>query len=537
MKKHLFLMAALGLGLAACTNDVLTPEDNANITSPDQENSTSTLKSAKLRVFQGDQSRVNYSNGTRAEGDEENGLKPGELKLYATIENPDKEVFANYVDGSGIRYLSATSIFRNPTDGKYYATYHFQGNNYNTVLDTSIGGAIQVFSLDENGVVNVENGYTATNREQEDYDFNHIYFDNTANRIVVVGHKWSVPNSYTGDEPYTGENTRAIIGAFDPATGLMDYKTITTSIEVRDDNGMLIDHKDAGDGNCVTRSFSYPYYFVATKEGIAVLEANQEKLFEPVLTGNNTRYFIPTSGSCKYVLNKPDLGTRLAFLYLTSRPQNTASASTKANIAEFDVSTYIENNYFEGLIDPDTKGLYPVPNELNPDSYNYQTPLPEVTPIDGKNTISTIDDETYYVALSKGGLFYQQYDNLFGGESSLISGVLTFGDNNMAPVNCVYAEAGIREGYHRGYVYVANGASLTILDRASLQEVARYTLSAKDEINENEASANFIHVEIAAEGYPFKERTITVAYGQAGVRIFKFMPRVSPAWPSETPEL
>lgn len=523
MKKHLFLMAALATGMVACTNDILSPEDNAEVTSPDQT-TNNTLKTAKLNIFPGDPSRVTYEPGTRDE--EEADLKPGELKLVATIKNPDKEVYSNYTDGSGKRYLSATSVFHNPKDGKYYATYHFQGNNYNTELETSIGGAIQVFSLNDEGKVVLEDGFTATNRNQEDYDFNHIYFDQTTDRIVVVGHNWSVPASYTGDEPYTGENTRAIIGAFDPSTGTLDYEYIKTSIEVRDNQGMLIDFKDAGDANCVTRSLSYPNYFVATKEGIAVLYADDENLFKPVLNENGTRYFVPTPGSCKYVLNKPDLGTRLAFLYLASRPTNTATASSVAKIAQFDVSIGSEG-YFDALVNPDNSPKYYNSTELDLENYPYQKNLPEVSPIDGKNTISTIDDETYYVALGKGGLYYEQYEDLIGSDRTKINGVLSFGNR---PVNCVYAEDGRTEGYHRGYIYVANGARLSIIDRASLEEVASYTLSAKDNVNENEVSANFINVEVIKGEYPYYERIITVAYGQAGVRIFRFKATQSPVW-------
>lgn len=526
MNKHLLWIASLALGLAACSDKDMAVEDPTQpVDQPTEQPSTTTsnLTTVKLATFAGDPSRVTYEVNTKADE-----LKDGELKLIATIENPDEEVFSiSKKDGENGRYMSATSVFRH-SDGTYYVSYHMQGNNYNTDLYTPNAGTIQMFTLNEDGTVNLGQGYTAQNRSEEDYDFNHIYFDQTANRIITVGHNWTIPQSWNSetDGDYRGDNTRAIIGVFDPNQGTFSYSTIGTSIEIKDDQNNVIDHADAGDANCVTRSSTYPYYFVATRKGIAILNASSdsETLFAPIKNEDGSRYFIPTPGSCKFVVNKPDLGTRLAFLYLTD-PQKTTSyeQSSEAKIAQFDVSTD-DNLSLNGLINPDTHAIFGRNNESILD-YEYQITLPEISPIDGKNTVSTIDDTDYYVALGKGGLYYTQNDPYTSGTKQ--TGTLTFGNR---PVNCVYAEDGRGEGFHRGFIYVANGAKLTILDRASLEEVANYNLNIKDD-NDPAASANYIHVEIEKDGYPFRERTITVAYGQAGVRIFKFRPMQSSKHP------
>ncbi|MCH5233317.1 MAG: hypothetical protein J1E78_06710, partial [Muribaculaceae bacterium] len=523
----------IALGAVACTDKDMAPED---VTTPDEvgteQTVTSNLTTVRLATFAGDESRIVYEPGTR----DDDGIKNGELKLIATIANPDKEVNSAYTDGSGVRYLSATSVFKNPLDNKYYVTYHFQGNNYNTELEKSIGGAIQIFDY-TNGNVNLGDGFYASDPTKEDYDFNHIFFDQKSNRIVVVGHKWSVPSSWTSDEPYNGENTRAIIGTFDPLTNNLTLSNITTSIEVRDDNGKLIDHEDAGDGNCVIRI--YDEYYLATRKGIAVLSARDENLYSPILNDDETRYFVPTPGSCKFVYNAPGDDTRMFYLYLSEDKENVKDQTSEAKIAEFKVATSgsASESTFIGLINEDTRQTFFNSYDLNLSSYTGQFTLPEmVSPIDGKNGICVIDNAKIYAALGTGGVYFKHDDYYRNGQPT--EGVIDIFGNR--PVNFVYADDGGGESYHGGFVYVANGARLTILDRVSMKEVASYTLSAKDGIEDNTASANFISVE-KGENYPItngeytstvKERIITVAYGQAGVRIFRFIPKVSPAFPN-----
>ena len=528
MRKHLFLMASLALGMAACTDADLKNEQGREPEGKPEE-VKSNLTTVNLATFGADQSRVKYEGGTRAEEEE---LKPGDLKLVATIDNPHPSVvFKNSTTGDS-RIMSATSVFRN-TDGKYYVTYHVQGNNYNTELDQSIGGAIQVFEI-EDGKVKLEEGFRAADPNKEDYDFNHIYFDNRGGRIIVVGHNWSVPSSYQGDLPYTGENTRAIIGVFDPVKRTLTYDKVTSSIEVRDNDGKLIDHEDAGDVNCVVRI--YDQYYLATRKGIAVLNAKDDELFTSVLNEDKTRYFIPTKGSCKFVNDDPHDYTRMQFLYLSEEKPNIKNQKSEAKIVEFKVATEGENKFL-GLINEDTHLTVYDSKDMDLTTYKDQITLPEfVSPIDGKNTICAFDNgKKLYASLGTGGLYYQHYPHY--GPNELMTGVMTF---NKRPVNCVYAEAPSGEYFHGGYVYVANGARLTILDRATMEEVASYTLSAKDKIDENEASANYISVEVG-EPYPLthygiegsvKERIITVAYGQAGVRIFRFIPTPSSAYPA-----
>lgn len=546
MRKHYFLMATLVFGLAACTNETLDPENSTDNSFSDQATSNSTLTTVNLSTFKSNANRVTYATGTRADED----LEPGELKLTTTIANP-YDVFAlnNNNDGGG-RYLSATSVYHDETSGKYYITYHMQGNNYNTDVFNSIGGAIEVFSINEDGTLDLsDGGFTAANRDREDYDFNHIYFDKTSNRIIVVGHKWSVPESYQDAGAYTGENTSAIIGQFNPDLNTLTYEKIKTNLELRDSQGKLIDYKEAGDGNCVVRI--YDQYYLATRKGIAVLNADDENLFQPVKNSDGTRYFINTPGSCKFVYDDPNDYTRMFFLYLSDNVSlegvnNSAETESAAKVAQFKVSTGA-GNVFNCMIDENTgTNLFEATAEYDIASYPSLFDMPNnISPIDGKNTICSFDNgEKFYAALGKGGLYYKHpmhYDS-----SAKAEGTLKFGNK---PVNCVYAEQPSGESFHGGYVYVANGATLTILDRASLDAdnnsvnvMAEYTLSAKDGIDENLASANYIDVQLGnSYNYSFtyngqeysgtiKERIITVAYGQAGVRIFRFLPKVSQAF-------
>ena len=525
MKKQLFYLTALVavLAFASCSKDA-TMGDEAVVT-PDDEivDTGSNLTTVTLANFSGNSDRVSYPAATRAEEE----AKPAALKLVAEIANPSKAEGFNLVEFEG-RYLSATSVYYNEATKTYYTSYHMQGNNYNTELGNEIGGAIQAFKV-ENDEVELLDGFRAANPNQEDYDFNHIYFDQTAKRIIVVGHNWKVPSSWTSSDPYTGkrDNTQAIIGVFHEDTGELTYSTIQTDKKAYDEAGHSLGYTDAGDANCVVRpndamsngAYGWNFYFVATRKGFAVLDATEENLFKPALNADGSNYFIATPGSAKYIA-ATGTSSWYGALYLSENytPEEgdiTAATKSEARIAHFSVNTNASNGF--GSIQT-WKSPF---TQFNPQTtsileFGEQDILPEViTPVDGKNTLCILGDSEFYAALGTSGLYCNNGVDGF-------NGVKKFGNR---PVNCVAVDNEITEsGYsNKGYLYVANGAKLTILDRKTMEEVASWNVPTKDG-NGNDldvaASANYVLVNKADNG----ERTITVAFGQEGVKIFKFDP-------------
>ena len=536
MKKHLFRLSALvaALALVSCAQDAL---DEDVVITPDNVENTTNLTTVTLASFSGNGSRVSYPAATRAEEEE---AKPGTLELVAEIANPSKAEGFNLVQGEG-RYLSATSVYYNEATETYYATYHMQGNNYNTTLKNEIGGAIQAFQVAADGTVTLLDGFRAASPSKEDYDFNHVYFDNTDQRIIVVGHNWKVPSSWTGDGEYEGkrDNTQAIIGAFDATTGKLTYSSIQTDKKAYDEAGHSLGYTDAGDANCVIRAndgveyskgySGYPQYYVATRKGIAVVSAAEGDLFRPILNADGSNYFVPTPGSVKFVFNNPEVGSGMDFFYLSDdyTPEEgdiTAATSSEARIASFQVATGT-NDVLLGLINPSAPyTTYYDSKELDILNYEQQQILPEVVkPVDGKNAMYALSFSEYYAAMGTTGLYYKFKGN---NTSKDYIGVKKFGNR---PVNCVVADRCEQESGHDGFLYVANGAKLTILHRKTMEEVASWNVPTKD-ANGNDidvaASANYITVTKAPvnEDGSARDRYITVAFGQEGVKVFKFCP-------------
>ena len=558
MKKHLFLLTSLALGMAACTDADLKNEQGQN-PEGNPEEVKSNLTTVNLATFGGDPSRVSYA-GTRAEGDED--ATPKTLELIATITNPSKSDGFDFIKEDGGRFLSATSVYYDPTWDTYYATYHMQGNNYNTNLQNEIGGAIQTFKLveDEDGELTVDlgDGFRAANPNKEDFDFNHLYFDVTDRRIIAVGHKWNVPSSWAeenGDYPGKRENTRAIIALFDPTAGQLKYKTISTNKKIIDPaTGQSLGDEDAGDANCVIRggetmnpnhTSGWNFYHVATRKGMAVLRAEADHLFEPVLNEDGSNYFIKTPGSAKFVA-KTGTSSFFDLLYLAEdKSADTYDTQSNAKIAHF--STQVGEVKTLGYVRLKAENIPFDPQNDDILNFSDQTDLPAViTPIDGKNTLlcapDTYNDKESYAALGVSGLFYH-----FDGVNSYkpIEGILKFkGSKGYLPVNCVTADVSDMESGHDGFMYVACGARLVILHRKTFEVVAYWNIPTKDGngnfLEDVEASANYIHVQKgpAKSDRSPRERIITVAFGQEGLKVFRFDPSTlekKTVWEKELP--
>ena len=534
-------MASLALGMAACTEADLKNEQGREPEGKPEE-VKSNLTTVNLATFGADQSRVKYEGGTRAEEEE---LKPGDLKLVATIDNPSKKEGFNFNKEEGGRWLSATSIYQNEETGEYYITYHMQGNNYNTQLKNDIAGTIQKFTY-TNGEVDLGNGFRAENPDKEDYDFNHLYFDKLNNRIIAVGHNWKLPSSWNPEEEFTGkkDNTTAIIGVFNPSTGEFKYSSIQTNEKAYDEEGKSLGYKDAGDANCVINLPNNPddkNYYVATRKGLAVLDGNEANLFKPALNEDGTNYFIPTPGSCKFIYDTKRVGSMFDVLYLSDERDNeelTYNTSSHAKIAKFQTSGGKAGYYV--LINPSAPyETFYDSNDLDIVNYGNQLELPtEIKPIDGKNAFWVNEDYEYYAPLGLNGLYYKFKGAISG---RFYEGVLKFGNR---PVNCVTMDinengetmfVGEEPLSHDGFIYVANGAKLTILHRRTMEEIASYNIPFLDKDgNEVASSANYIHVQTLPKGENgLCERLITVAFGQAGVKIFRFMPKTKTDWEKE----
>ena len=520
MKKHLFWLGAIAFVFAACSEDALTPDNKTEEpVAPEQPVVEPTYTTVNLASFDGSQSRVTVVPESR-------DPKEGSLTLFAEIANLSKEGKIEGFEKEG-RYLSATSVYFDKSTGKYYVTYHMQGNNYNTTQKDETSGYIETFTLDENNKPVMEKIYMASNPSELDFDFNHIYFDDLnatpyvgdytydkseGTRLITVGHI-SRPTS-------TGKtDTKAMIARLNLDNNEIQYRVVNTGDKILDSDGKSLGDEDAGDVNCVVRK--YNHYYLATRKGIAVLKADGENLFDPELDANNHNYFLKTPGSAKYI-SQPTTTSYVDFLFLTQDTPKDFDGMTSipANVARLAIDSRYGTDWFVDIesvedFDWNSGKFWP----------QITGPIESVMPVDGKNMLvtSSLNTAAIYVCLGKNGLYVHNPTHNYNYNHK----ILKFSDdkeNGSRPVNGVFVEDwddanGLH--YTDGFIYVANGACLTILDALTLEEVAEYSA-----FGEGDASANFIHVEridsSTNENAP--DRIITVAYGQAGVKVFKFVP-------------
>lgn len=539
VSKLAFVFAAAAL--VSCTQDDMEGAGGKGGSTPASGN----LTTVHLAGFAADDSRVTYEVPTRSE---EELKEQGTLRLVATIENPSQAEGFNFVKEDGGRWLSATSVYYNETEQKYYVTYHMQGNNYNTTLETETAGAIQSFSVSEDGVVTLDKGFRTPNPTAEDFDFNHLYFDKTAQRILAVGHRVKNGNQ---------KNTNAVVGVFDPVQGTYKYATVQTAEKAYNEKGKSLGYKDAGDVNSVLRpnddfwtNDGWHFYLLATRKGMAVVSADERTLFQPVLHEDGTNYFVATPGSAKSI-SQGTAGSYFNLLYLsedTSEMPEAATTGSEAKVAHFAINTKYANpdapvaervTTLRSLMSQTAPFMEFDPRTDAIENLTTQTTLPKViSPVDGKNTLFAIprfSDPEYYAALGTSGLYYHFKGN---NTNKPYEGVMAFGNR---PVNNVFADKevtgegvmvdGKRVG-HDGFLYVANGSKLTILHRHTMEVLATWNMPSKDENgNEIASSANYVTVTSGPVGENgLSERTIAVAFGQAGVKIFKFMPVVKTVW-------
>ena len=517
-------MAAAAVCMTACTSDPVAPADAPVVPPPTEdavEAEQPTLSTATLSSFAASQNRVVAAPQTRADA------QSNPITEIVTLENLSKENAVGGIDFTKEdRYLSATCVYFDPATQTYYVTYHMQGNNYKTQQDVETLGYIESFKI-QDGTIVPGTVYYSSNPA---FDFNHLYFDNLGNtnwggysgtdsgsRIIAVGHK-SEPSSKEGGEP----NTAAIIANLDLNLGMIEYSKVLTGDKLRDAAGRSLGDVDAGDVNCVIRK--YDWYYLATRKGIAVLNAKEDKLFTPIQAKDKDVYFIKTPGSAKHFSHM--LGSAFSLLYLTQpAPEGyDGSTTSTANVILFSMEDYLSPyaGSLTGMGTADKAGA--IENVADFDITTWSTAsngnqftIPDlVYPIDGKNVVATPSSGRVYACLGKAGLYVRLTGSRMNAagtasEPFVDEKTIKFSDatDGSRPVNGVFVE-------EYGYIYVANGVCLTVLDYNTLEVVADFTLG-KDAV----ASANYVHVEKNAET---NERTITVAYGQAGVKVLRFVP-------------
>lgn len=242
--------------------------------------------------------------------------------------------------------ISATCIQFNENGDKAYVSWHKRGEE--------IRGCIEVVGIENNKVELLAYAEDGNN------DYNHIFYDKQANRIITVGHNRR--NAIIGEIPLTND------------TFENNAELKFTTLKGNRQPGKVDPEFYGGDGNCVIRNGAYIQ--VASHGGLHTLNATDFSR----LNGDERTGAAPTSGSCKH-LSIDEENKIVAELHLTSREKN--MESSPAELRWFSTKDHEWNDpklIAENLI---------------------------ISPVDGKNTIA-LDGNSIYVCLSKGGV--RKYD-------------------------------------------------------------------------------------------------------------------------------
>ncbi len=385
----------------------------------------------------------------------ENPNKPGEenpdepittpeIKKITDIESLDDEI--NHGDHDhGI--ISATCITFG-ADGTAYASYHLRGNGKDANKNPNyIGEYAQkgcIEVIKDNGDAGMELGSYMI---APDWDFNHLIVD--GNRIVTVGNSKTM-SAFIGTLPVTFAAS---------ATADRDdfqVRELTTNEPIygtSDKTGeqIKIGFKNAGDGNCVVRQGNY--YYVATYEGYGPLTLD----FGRVNDADGNKIFHSTPGSCKHISID---GTNMAVIAHDTYDKTRSTASVYTfGASDFSFANQLRKYDAVGTIEP----------------------------VDGKNVIA-MDGNEIYVCLSKGGLVRLSDGKKF-----------QRGTNGQVPVNGM--------AFDEKYIYVANGSFVSVLDKATMEEICYYHAASQK-------SANYIAL---------RNGKIYVAFGEDGIQVFQLV--------------
>ena len=342
--------------------------------------------------------------------------------------------------------ISATCINFGEANNTAYVSYHLRGNGDGEKNENYVGnaqrGCIEV--IKDNGEAGLELGSYMI---APDWDFNHLIVDE--DRIVTVGNSKTM-SAFIGTLPVD----------FEASTGIdrkvFEVKELTTNEPIygpsKDDPNtqIRIGFKNAGDGNCVVRKDNY--YYVATYGGYGPLNLD----FTRVNDADGNKIFTKTNGSAKHIsLNRN--GKMAVLAHDTyDKPSSTAS------VFIYDASDFAFANKINTF---DAVGT--------------------IEPVDGKNVIA-MDGDQVYACLSKGGLVRVNDGKKWQRH-----------DKNNIPVNGM--------AFDDKYIYVANGSFVSVLDKATMEEICYYHASSKK-------SANYIALH---------NDKIYVAFGEDGLQVFE----------------
>lgn len=263
-----------------------------------------------------------------------------------------------------------------------------------------------------------------------------------------------------------GKNKGAFIASldkgFESSEGVredMKVKELTTNVPLYGDEASIdrpgekqkIGYTNAGDGNCVVRQGKY--YYVATYEGYGPINTD----FSRVKDEEGNVVFTKTNGSAKHISIN---GGNMAVIALDSYDKTSSTASVK----KFGASDY---SFSSVLASYDAVGT--------------------VSPVDGKNVVA-VDGDNIYACLSKGGLVRVNDGKKW-----------QRGENKSVPVNGM--------AFDDKYIYVANGSFISVLDKATMEEVCYYH-------DKSIKSANYIAL---------NNGKIYVAFGENGIRVFQLV--------------
>lgn len=379
------------------------------------------------------------------------------LELITSVEAPTHDHDSDKENG---RHLSATSIDWDGNTNTIYVSYHMRGTNWgNDSYDKDdTEGCIETWKFNT-----TEDSQTEIQLGKymwtNEFDFNHLIIDGSD--IVTVG-SMEKKGAIIGKIPNTFANFELTDDDQNTYSADLTYKVLTTDVKLYGDY-------ENESGNVTNQFIDYE----EAGDGNCLIKVGNE-YYVATYKGygivdattlktkkeNGTPVFVSTPGSAKHIINN---NGEIAVLYLNSRPEtNAAENRSDATLATFSTTGF--------PYDPTTTTLQSF-----------------IQPVDGKNVLANFNGN-YFACMGKGGL-------------NIANQIYNFGEDGEEPVNGIDIDS--------DFIYLAVGGHLRVLDvNNPANEIASYHLP--------NMSSNFVKV-VNYSG----EKYIIVAYGQAGVKVFR----------------
>lgn len=402
---------------------------------------------------------INYTPSCGAEAETpDTEQKIPTLEVITSMEAPGHD--HNEDKTEGMRHLSATSI--DYRDGIVYVSYHMRGANWGTGVEDydhdDTEGCIETWQFAENDL-NQTVIELGKYMWTYDFDFNHIVLDGSD--IIAMGHQNKMGGIIGKLNNEFHDFNPSLDGGLTSSTEFK-YQLLKT------DEGVYDDFVNES-GNSSNQLVDYKSVgdvnclvkigdnYFFTASGGYGKINSDLDQYTRLTRGTD---FIVTDGSAKHIIKKND--NEVALIYLDTRPESTATAESSATLATVASSTF------------------PIGAST--------TPLSSViSPVDGKNVLAW-NGSDMFACMGRGGL-------------NVGNTIYNFGEDGKEPVNGIDMDD--------KYIYLAVGSHLRVLDiNNPNNQIVSYHLP--------DMSANFVKVvEYNNEKY------IIVAYGQAGVKVFR----------------